>query len=94
MAITWINERYPEGNRIFDSEREAEEWADSLFDDFAGGIAVNVGYATPDKKVFSFLSKFLSDWVNYNNAQVIIHSETEYVGGNPLYKIWVTAQAQ
>lgn len=28
MDIEWINKRYKEANRIFDSAREVEEWVD------------------------------------------------------------------
>ncbi len=90
MSIQWINERYPEGNRIFDSMREAEEWADSLFSDFAGSMESNVGYATPDRKVFDFLSEFLPKWARYNHSDITIHTDIEQFDQKPLYKIWVT----
>jgi hypothetical protein len=46
--IVWINGNYEEDNRIFDSKRQAEEWADALFPDFGPYLIskMNVGYAS------------------------------------------------
>ena len=55
MCVKWIHGRYKEDSRVFDSVWEAEEWAESLYSDIIGEGFVNVGYATPDKKVAELL---------------------------------------
>ena len=91
MEIEWINEQHKEGNRIFDSKWEVEEWVDSLFPDFGGCVRTNVGYATPDEKVFLRLSEELPRWAEYTHSNVGIYTDKQMVGGKMIYKIWVTA---
>lgn len=67
MNIEWINEKYGESNKIFDSYLEVYEWADSP--DFAGGLRVNVGYATPDVKVSMYLLKHIPEWASYKKTK-------------------------
>jgi hypothetical protein len=70
MDIEWINEKYKEANRIMDSDHEVYEWADSLFPDFAGGLRVNIGYATPDDKVYAYLVEYLPKWASYTKQKL------------------------
>ena len=51
--VKWINGRYKEDNRIFDSEFEVKEWTEALYPDFVAYLCDknNVGYETPDEKV-------------------------------------------
>lgn len=86
--MEWINERHPEGNRIFDSDIEAWEWADSLLNDFVPWDGV--GYATPDEKLFQYLVKLVPQWINDNDLSSVMHTAIDTVNGRPLYKIWVT----
>ncbi|WP_438491566.1 hypothetical protein [Paenibacillus sp. IHBB 3054] len=90
MNIEWINEDYKEANKIFDSTREVCEWADSLYPDFAGGQRVNVGYATPDDKVYTYLVEHLPKWASNNNVMININTSQDLVNGKMIYKIWVT----
>ena len=74
--IKWINGIYKEDNRIFDSDWEAYEWADGLHSDIVPDLAakVNVGYATPDKKVYSNLLDLIPEWVKGMDVKVNIHT--------------------
>jgi hypothetical protein len=90
MDIEWINEKYKEANRVFDSPWEAREWGDSLYPDFAGGLRPNVGYATPDHKVYVYLLEHLPKWALYNNVQIEVHTSLELVDEKMLYRLWVT----
>jgi hypothetical protein len=90
MDIEWINENYKEACKIFDSVREVYEWADSLYPDFAGGHRVNVGYATPDDKVYAFLVEHLPKWASNNNVRVNVNTSENLVDGKMIYKIWIT----
>ncbi|WDM00444.1 hypothetical protein JI721_12015 [Alicyclobacillus cycloheptanicus] len=93
MEIHWINEDYKEGGRVFDSEWEVDEWVDSLYSDFGGCLRTNVGYATPDEKVFLRLSKELPRWAEYTHALSEIHRDTQIVDGRTIYRMWITARA-
>jgi hypothetical protein len=90
LDIEWINDKYKEANRIFDSTCEVYEWANALYPDFAGGLRVNVGYATPDDKVYTYLVEHLPKWASYTNAKIMIHTSQDLVNGKMIYKIWVT----
>ncbi|MDQ0878270.1 hypothetical protein QFZ77_006929 [Paenibacillus sp. V4I3] len=90
MDIEWINEKYKEANRIFDSTWEVYEWADSLYPDFAGGLRVNVGYATPDDKVFAHLAEHLPKWASNNNIRINVNTSKDLVDGKMIYRIWIT----
>ncbi|MDQ0888943.1 hypothetical protein QFZ81_004031 [Paenibacillus sp. V4I9] len=90
MDIEWINECYKEASKIFDSTREAYEWADSLHSDFAGGYRVNVGYATPDDKVYTYLVEHLPKWARYNNLRINVNTSQDLVDGKLTHKIWIT----
>lgn len=69
--VKWINGSHKEDNRIFDSEFEAEEWADSIYPDFVAFLSetTNVGYATPDEKVIKYLVTLFPQWAEYSNLQ-------------------------
>lgn len=90
--IVWINGNYEEDNRIFDSKRQAEEWADSLLPDFGPYLISknNVGYATPDEKVIKYLEYLLPKWSDYNNVKINIHREKTIRDGQEIYNIWTT----
>ncbi|SFS76548.1 hypothetical protein [Paenibacillus sp. BC26] len=90
MDIEWINENYKEANMIFESSWEAFEWTDSLYSDFAGGLRVNVGYATPDDKVYTLLVEHLPKWANNNKVKLNVNTSQDLVDGKIIYKIWVT----
>ncbi|MDQ0201981.1 hypothetical protein [Neobacillus ginsengisoli] len=68
--IVWINGNYEEDIRIFDSKRQAEEWADALLPDFGPYLIskLNVGYASPDEKVIKYLEYILPKWPNHRVA--------------------------
>lgn len=85
--MRWIHEEAPStlDRRIFDSEWEAQEWADSLSDDFFP--LHDVGYATPDVKVFRWLCKLLPQWQTYEEFPTTIYTAIEIVDGRPCYKI-------
>ncbi len=86
--MEWINEWHPEGNRIFDSDIEAWEWADSLLNDFIPWDGV--GYATPDEKVFQYLVKLVPQWmIHDNDLSSVMHTAIDTVNGRPLYTTWV-----
>ncbi|UQZ36697.1 hypothetical protein C2I18_26095 [Paenibacillus sp. PK3_47] len=90
MDIKWINEDYKEAGKIFDSIREVNEWADSLYPDFAGGLRVHVGYASPDANVHTYLAEHLPQWADYNNVRINVNTSKELINGIMIYKIWVT----
>jgi len=94
MEIEWINNQFKESNYIFDSWLEAEEWADSLYSDFAGIGFINTGYATPDEKVYTCLLENIQLWVRYNSLQVVINTETTCANGVNVYKVWFTVKAE
>ena len=77
LDIEWINDKYKEANRIFDSTCEVYEWANALYPDFAGGLRVNVGYATPDDKVYAYLVEHLPKWASYTNAKIMVHTSQD-----------------
>lgn len=77
--------------RIFDSEWEAQEWADSLATDFFP--LDDVGYVTPDEKVFGWLCRLLPQWMTYEDFPTTIHTAIGMVDGRRIYKIWVTRAA-
>ncbi|GLG01221.1 hypothetical protein Alches_12600 [Alicyclobacillus hesperidum subsp. aegles] len=95
MSIKWIHGRYKEDSRVFDSQWEAEEWADSLYPDIVGEGFVNVGYATPDQKVVDFLIRQIPRWAEFlkmhnpSMPAVAVHSSTDVVAGQPRYKVWI-----
>lgn len=95
MCIKWIHGRYKEDSRVFDSEFEAEEWADSLYSDIVGEGFVHVGYATPDKKVADFLIRHILRWAEFVRTgnpslpPVIAGTSTDTLDGQPLYKVWI-----
>ncbi|SDW22019.1 hypothetical protein [Paenibacillus sp. CF384] len=91
MCIDWINEKYKEANRVMDTDWEIYEWADSLYSDFAGGIRVNVGYATPDYKVYLYLVEHLPRWKDLNQTKVIINTSHSIEDEKVIYKIWITS---
>ncbi|MEK4537090.1 hypothetical protein NST21_17480 [Peribacillus sp. FSL K6-1552] len=88
--VKWINGSYKEDNRIFDSEIQAEEWVDALYPDFVPYLfnKINVGYATPDEKVFKYLVNYLPEWARYNNVNVSIYTEKITKDGQVIFKIW------
>ena len=88
--VKWINGSYKEDNRIFGSEIEAKEWADSLYSDFVAYLdnQSNIGYATPDEKVVKYLASFFPQWADYNNLQVDVRIEKTIIDGQTVYKIW------
>lgn len=88
--IVWINGTYEEDNRIFDSSRQAEEWADALLPDFGPYLIskIDVGYATPDEKVIKYLECLLPVWAGYNNVKISIHRERKIKDGKEIYSIW------
>ncbi|MFE8697558.1 hypothetical protein ACFYKT_14540 [Cytobacillus sp. FJAT-53684] len=88
--IKWVNGSCKEDNRIFDSEFEAEKWADSIYPDFIAyfGYKQDVGYATPDKKVIKHLEVLMPQWAAYNNLQVNVRTEHSKLDGRIIYKIW------
>lgn len=90
MEIEWISSHYKEDNRIFDSEYEAWEWADGLLPDFVPSLAkrMNVGYATPDKKVIHHLETLLPKWAGYHDRDVTTKKEITTINGQVIYKIW------
>lgn len=90
MNIEWINEKYKEANRIFDSSFEVYEWADSLYSDFGGGLYTYVGYASPDKNVFDYLIENLPKWIELNKANNIVNTSIEQIEGKVIYKIWIS----
>jgi hypothetical protein len=90
MNIEWINEKYGESDKIFDSYWEVYEWADSLYPDFAGGLRVNVGYATPDVKVFTCLLEHIPEWASNNNVKRQVNTSQQLIDGKIIYKVWVT----
>lgn len=90
MDIEWINENYKEASKILDSPWEVYEWADSLYPDFAGGLRVNVGYATPDDKVYAYLAEHLPKWASNNNVRINVNTSQDLVDGKMIYKIWIT----
>ncbi|WP_129583483.1 hypothetical protein [Alicyclobacillus tolerans] len=98
MSIKWIHGRYKEDSRVFDSKWEAEEWADSLYPDIVGEGFVNVGYATPDKKVADFLMRQIPRWAEYLRTHnpsmpaVTVGTSTEMVDGLLLYKVWIAPE--
>lgn len=94
MAVKWIHGQYREDNRMFDSTWEAEEWADSLYSDFAGAGFVNVGYATPDEKVAFHIAAQLTIWLDWAKSNVdipecTVQTATENADGKFTYKVWV-----
>lgn len=90
MNIEWVNERYKESKRIFDSEWEVSEWADSLYPDFGGGFSIYVGYASPDERVHNYLVGNLPKWTVQNNRNILINTSIEIEDEQLIYKIWVT----
>ncbi|TFE23061.1 hypothetical protein [Cohnella luojiensis] len=90
MDIEWINEKYKEANRIMDSDWEVYQWADSLYPDFGGGLRVNVGYATPDYKVYAYLFEHLPTWASFNNSKIKVHTSHDLIDGKKIFKIWIT----
>ncbi|MDQ0202227.1 hypothetical protein J2S10_005461 [Neobacillus ginsengisoli] len=94
--IIWINGSYKEDSRVFDSDIQAQEWADALLPDFGPYLIsqINVGYATPDEKVIKYLGNLLPDWASYNNVKICIHQEKTIVDGQVLYKIWTQHMRQ
>jgi hypothetical protein len=84
MDIEWINEKYKEANRIMESDHEVYEWADSLFPDFAGGLRDNIGYATPDDKVYTYLVEHLPEWARNNNVRIKVHTSQDLVDGKKI----------
>lgn len=100
MEVKWINGESREDTRIFDSTWEAEEWADSLYSDFAGEGFINVGYAHPDRKVFEYFLVNKENWVRsamtnpYLPELVFMTEETTDSNGNPLYKVWMTPKRE
>lgn len=88
--IVWINGSYKEDKVVFDSNIQAEEWADSLLPDFGPYLIskVNVGYASPDEKVIKYLEYLLPKWARHNNVKISIHREKTIRDGQDIYKIW------
>ncbi|MEH7109045.1 hypothetical protein [Bacillus sp. JJ1764] len=88
-SIVWINGTYEEDNRIFDSSRQAEEWANALFPDLGPYLIskIDVGYATPDEKVIKYLESLLSEWAGYYNIKISIHCEMKIKDGQEIYSI-------
>jgi len=90
--VQWINGSYKEDNYIFETQLQAEMWADALYPDFGLYLhsKTNVGYATPDEKVIKCLSEFLPEWIIYNNnTNGSICLSEEKINGKIIYKIWV-----
>jgi hypothetical protein len=101
VDIKWINGRYNEDIRIFDTSWEVEEWVDSLYTDFAGEGFVNVGYATPDEKVANHLAFRLPQWLEYARTwnpflpRLTIRTETTTNSDStPIYKVWTISIAE
>lgn len=92
--ITWISGSYKEDHRFFNSELEAEEWTNALYSDFVPYIAnkLNVGYASPDKKVIQSLEKLLPEWADYHEVKIHICKENISADGEVIFKVW-TQQA-
>ncbi len=90
--IKWINGSYIEDNRIFNSERQAEEWVDALYPDFVAYLSnnINVGYASPDEKVIKYLESYLPKWASYNNVNVSIHIGKITKDGQIIFEIWTS----
>jgi hypothetical protein len=89
--IVWINGNYEEDNRIFDSKRQAEEWADALLPDFGPYLIskTNVGYSSPDEKVIKYLEYLLPKLAAYNNVKISIHRTKTITDGQEKYSIWI-----
>ncbi|WP_342566655.1 hypothetical protein MKY09_11275 [Psychrobacillus sp. FSL K6-4046] len=92
MEIHWVNGQYAEDNRIFDMETEVYEWSDSLYGDFLDGLVnkKSVGYATPDEKVITSLSKLIPEWADHLNVKVSLHKDRITVNNTNLYRIWTS----
>lgn len=95
MDINWIHGRDKEDIRVFDSVWEVEEWANSLYPDIIGEGFVNVGYATPDKKVADFLIREIPRWAEIVRSHdpaipsVNVHSSTDTIDGRLIFKVWI-----
>ncbi|KPV44093.1 hypothetical protein [Alicyclobacillus ferrooxydans] len=95
MSINWVHGRYREDSMIFDSTWEAEEWANSLYPEFIGEGFVNVGYATPDKKVADFLIREIPRWAEILRSHdpsipsVTVRSSPNTIVGRLIFKAWI-----
>jgi hypothetical protein len=90
MEIEWISGLHKEDSMIFDSEFEAYEWADGLHSDIVPYLweKVNVGYETPDKKVYTNLLNLLPKWIKEIDVKFNIYNDEIEVDGQVIYKIW------
>ncbi len=98
MQIHWINGRYKEDDMTFDSDWEAQEWADSICSDFVcSGFFGHeaVGYATPDEKVATHLCKLVPQSAEFIRTQdkslprLAVKIASEEVNGRVVYKVWI-----
>ncbi len=101
MPIHWMNGHYKEDDIIFDSNWEAQEWADSICSDFvcSGFFGYEaIGYATPDEKVAAYLCEFVSKSAEFIRIQdqslpmLTLKTSSEEMEGRVVYKVWIEPQ--
>ncbi|GAB6415722.1 hypothetical protein bcgnr5372_09550 [Bacillus luti] len=68
-------------DRIFETIREAEVWADSIANEMYGRVFD--GYETPDYKIAYALSVFLAQ-----NQDFTVHTEVSFKEEIAVYKVW------
>ncbi|MDQ0888896.1 hypothetical protein QFZ81_003984 [Paenibacillus sp. V4I9] len=57
---------------------------------FTNTKGINVGYATPDDKVFAHLAEHLPKWASNNNVRINVNTSKDLVDGKMIYRIWIT----
>lgn len=92
MGIQWINGKYEEDQRVFDSVYEAWEWSDGLHPDISSYLSqkLKVGYASPDVKVIDHLSNLIPNWADDLQVKVNIHCGKKIIDNKTIYEIWVS----